>query len=148
MGGKISGEVVADALESGDPSSKALWPINLRFMENYGIKQAGLDIFRIFLQGLTNEDLNYGMKYQLITEEDLLKTSLGEDVHLNVGEATRRIFSGLGRLSFLKSLYIMAKTLREAKDMYKKYPTSPDEFPEWKRKIMEIYDRAKDFFWR
>ena len=148
MGGKISGEVIADALESGDPSSKALWPINLRFMENYGIKQAGLDIFRIFLQGLTNEDLNYGMKYQLITEEDLLKTSLGEDVHLNVGEATRRIFSGLGRLSFLKSLYIMAKTLREAKDMYKKYPSSPDEFPEWKRKIMEIYGRAKDSFWR
>ncbi|HIE19032.1 TPA: geranylgeranyl reductase family protein [Candidatus Bathyarchaeota archaeon] len=148
MGGMISGEVIADALESGDPSPKTLWPINLRFMETYGIKQAGLDIFRIFLQGLTNEDLNYGMKYQIITEEDLLKASLGEDVHINIGEATRRIFAGLGRLSFLKSLYIMAKTLREARNMYKKYPTSPDKFLEWKKKIMEIFDETKDFFWR
>jgi len=148
LGGKISGEVIADALESGDQSSKALWPINLRFMESYGAKQAGLDIFRIFLQGLTNEDLNYGMKYQLITEKDLLKASLGDEIHLNIGEATRRIFIGLGRLGFLKSLYLMAKTLRETREMYKEYPASPDEFPEWKKKIVEIFDKAKSSFWR
>jgi len=148
VGGKISGEVIAEALENGDPSPEALWTINLRFMENYGIKQAGLDIFRIFLQGLTNEDLNYGMKYQLISEEDLLKASLGEEVHLNIGETTRRIFSGLGRLSFLKSLYRMAKTLREARDMYERYPTSPDEFPRWKQEIKRIFNRAKASFWK
>ena len=148
MGGKIAGEVVADALEKGDPSVEALWPVNIRYMENYGMKQAGLDVFRIFLQGLTNEDLNYGMKYRLITEEDLLKTSLGEDVHLNISEATRRIFNGLGRLSFLRSLYRMAWTLREAKDLYRRYPSSPDKFQEWKREVERLYSNAKSSFWR
>ena len=148
MGGKISGEVIAKALEDDDASSKSLWPINLRFMENYGIKQAGLDIFRIFLQGVTNEDLNYGMKYQLITEDDLLKASLGEEIHINIGEATRRIFSGLGRLSFLKSLYRMAKTLREARGMYRKYPSSPDEFSRWRKGIVRIFNEAKSSFWK
>ncbi len=148
MGGKISGEVIADALENGDPSLEALWPINIRFMESYGMKQAGLDIFRIFLQGITNEDLNYGMKYQLITEDDLLKASLGEAIHLNISEATRRVFSGLGRLRLLRSLYVMARTLREVRSLYERYPDSPSEFPEWKREIESIFNRAKAYFWK
>jgi len=148
LGGKISGEVIADALENGDPSLESLWPINVRFMEEYGMKQAGLDVFRIFLQGLTNEDLSYGMKYKLITEEDLLKASLGEDVHLNIGEATRRIFSGLGRLSFLRSLYRMAKTVKEAKNLYRRYPTSPDEFPRWKEEVENFFNEARASLWK
>ena len=148
MGGKISGEVIAEALEKGDVSSKALWPVNIRFMENYGAKQAGLDIFRIFLQGLTNEELNYGMKYQLITEEDVLKASLGEKIHLNIGEATRRIFSGLGRLGFLRSLYVMARTIREVRSLYDKYPSTPEVFPEWRKNIVEVFERSKRLFWK
>jgi len=148
MGGKISGEVIAQALESGEPSLEALWPINIKFMENYGMKQAGLDVFRIFLQGITNADLDYGMKYQLITENDLLKASLGEDIKLNISEATRRIFSGLGRLRLLRSLYRMARITREVKEMYKRYPASPKEFPVWKKRIEEIFSGIKDSFWR
>jgi len=146
MGGKICGEVIADALEDGDPSLKSLWPINVKFMRSYGMKQAGLDIFRIFLQGLTNEDLNYGMKYKLITEEDLLKASLGEDVRLNIGEATRRIFSGLGRLGFLRSLYRMARTVKEAKNLYRRYPASPDGFPRWRGEVEKLFSEAKSYF--
>jgi len=146
MGGKISGEVIAEALESGEPSLEALWPINIRFMKSYGMKQAGLDVFRIFLQGITNADLDYGMKYQLITEDDLLKASLGEDIRLNVSEATRRVFSGLGRLKLLRSLYRMAKFVREVKEMYERYPSSPKEFPAWKERIEEIFNDVKDYF--
>ena len=117
-------------------------------MEAYGAKQAGLDVFRIFLQGLTNEELNYGMKYQLITEEDVLKASLGEEIRLNIGEATRRIFIGLGRLSFLRSLYVMARTIREVRSLYSKYPSAPDVFPEWRKKIVEVFERVKRLFWK
>lgn len=116
-------------------------------MEAYGAKQAGLDVFRIFLQGITNEDLNYGMRYQLITEDDLLKASLGEDISLNISETTRRVFTGLGRLSLLRALYRMARTLREVRRLYDEYPTSPNEFPKWKMKIERIFSEVKAFFW-
>ena len=147
IGGKISGEVIADALEEGDPSLEALWSINVRFMESYGMKQAGLDVFRIFLQGITNEDLNYGMEYKIITEEDVLKASLGEDIHLNIGEATRRVFSGLGRLNLLRSLHRMARIIGEAKSLYRRYPTVPDEFPGWKMEVERLFNAAKAYFW-
>jgi geranylgeranyl reductase family protein len=148
MGGKIAGEVISVALEAGDPTVESLWQINVRFMRGYGMKQAGLDVFRIFLQGITNEDLNYGMRYEVITEDDLLKASLGEAIHLNIEEATRRIFSGLGRIGLLRSLYKMARSLREVRRLYERYPSSPDEFPEWKREIERIFARVKESFWR
>ncbi|MCX8171597.1 MAG: NAD(P)/FAD-dependent oxidoreductase, partial [Candidatus Bathyarchaeota archaeon] len=100
MAGKIAGEVISEALEKGEPNVENLWLINVRYMKSYGAKQAGLDVFRIFLQGLTNEDINYGMKYRLIKEDDVLKAGLEGDVHLNITDATRRIFIGLGRISF------------------------------------------------
>jgi geranylgeranyl reductase family protein len=144
MGGKIAGEVITEALEDGEPTRERLWAINVRFMKGYGSKQAGLDVFRIFLQGLTDDDLNYTMRYRLIEDEDILKMSLGGEVHLNVTDKTRRIFRGLGRLSFLRSLYDMAKTVKRVKKLYREYPYSPEGMPEWKANIQELFKKAKN----
>jgi digeranylgeranylglycerophospholipid reductase len=139
MGGTIAGEVLTDALEKGQPSRESLWPVNVRFMKSYGAKQAGLDVFRMFLQGVSNEDLNYGMKCRLIKEEDILKASLGEEIRLNVTDKTRRVFTGLGRLSFLKALYKMAKTTKKAKALYSEYPGFPEGLQKWKAQVEELF---------
>jgi geranylgeranyl reductase family protein len=141
--GMISGETLIEALEKDDLSVNSLWPANVRYMQLYGAKQAGLDIFRIFLQGLSNDDLNYGMMYRLIREEDVLKTTLGEAIHLNVTEKTRRIFRGLGRLSFLKKLYSMVDLSRKIKTLYRNYPSTPEEFPDWKANVQALYETAR-----
>jgi len=143
MGGKIAGEVVTEALEKGNVDRKSLWPINVRYMQTYGFKQVSLDVFRIFLQSLTDEDLNYGMGYRLIKEEDILKAGLGGDIRLNVTDATRRIFIGLGRLGFLRGLYKMAKDAKKAKTLCRKYPNSPQGMPEWKAKVQELFKEEK-----
>jgi hypothetical protein len=112
-------------------------------MKEYGAKQAGLDVFRVFLQRLTNADLDYGMKYQIIKEDDVLKASIGEDIRLNVTEATRRIFAGLGRLSFLRGLYKMAKTAKIIRTLYRQYPNSPNSLPDWKAQVEKLHTRTK-----
>jgi len=139
MGGAIAGTVITEALEKGQPTIENLWPINVRFMKSYGAKQAGLDVFRVFLQNLSNDNLNYGMKYRLIKEEDVLKASLGEEIRLNVTDASRRVFKGLGRLSFLRSLYKMAKTVKTVKTLYNEYPSSPQGLNGWKNQVEEIF---------
>ncbi|MEM2273553.1 MAG: NAD(P)/FAD-dependent oxidoreductase [Candidatus Bathyarchaeia archaeon] len=140
MAGKIAGEVISKALEAGEPIMENLWPINVRYMKTYGAKQAGLDVFRLFLQSLSNEDINYGMKYRIIKEDDVLKAGLEGDVHLNIKDATRRVFMGLGRISFLRKLYKMAKKSRAVKRFYEEYPLSPKDMPEWKSKIKIVWE--------
>lgn len=143
MGGMLAGETVVEALEIGDVTRESLWHYNVRYMQSYGAKQAGLDIFRIFLlKGVSNDEMNYGMKYQLITEEDIFKTSIGENVRLNITETARRGLKGLGKLSMLRRLRNTARLMREIKALYRKYPTSPKGFEEWKKKTHELITTA------
>lgn len=143
MGGLKAAEVIMDALEKGDVSQEALWPYTGMFMEMYGAKQAGLDIFRIFLQRLTNKEMNYGMQQHLITDDDLLKASMGEDLNLNITEKTNRLFKGLGCLSLLRKLNSTAKLMKEVKELYKNYPSSLDGLAEWEEKRIQIVAQAK-----
>jgi flavin-dependent dehydrogenase len=143
MGGMFAGEVIVEALEKGDVTREGLWQYNVRYMQSYGVKQAGLDIFRLFLlQGVSDEEINYGMKYHLITEEDILKTSMGENVRLNITDAARRALKGLGKLSILGRLRNTAKLMREIKALYKNYPNSPNDFEEWKKKTHKLITTA------
>lgn len=143
MGGMFAGETIVEALEKGDVTREDFWQYNVRYMQSYGVKQAGLDIFRLFLlQGVSDEEISYGMKYQLITEEDILKTSMGENVRLNITGASRRALKGLGKLSFLRRLRNAVRLMREIKVLYRNYPESPKGFAEWKRKTHELITTA------
>ncbi len=142
MGGTIAGETIINALETANVGRGNMWSYNVRYMQSYGAKQAGLDVFRLLLQRLSDEDMNYGMKYRLITEEDLLKTSRGEDARLNISEKTRRIFRGMGRLSFLKRLHSTTQLMKKMKTLYQNYPLSPDHFEEWKKKAQNLIREA------
>jgi hypothetical protein len=112
-------------------------------MQSYGAKQAGLDIFRLLLQELGDDDLNWGMKYKIITEEDVFKTSMGEDVRLNITEKTQRIFRGIRKLAFLKKMQDAANLLRDVKQHYKNYPDSPQNFSTWKEEAHKLIAKAK-----
>ena len=143
MGGVRAGEVIIDALKRGDVSREALWRYTGTFMEEYGAKQAGLDIFRILLQRLSNDEMNYGMNHHLITDDDLLKASMGEDLKLNITDKTSRLFKGLGCLSLLKKLNATAKLMKEIKAHYRNYPASPEGLVEWTAKAQAFVDKAK-----
>ena len=59
----IAGKDLVEAIESGDVSENGLWKYNKNFINEYGYKTAGLEVFRRMLQQLTNEQINYGMKH-------------------------------------------------------------------------------------
>jgi digeranylgeranylglycerophospholipid reductase len=132
MGGSIAGKTIVKAVENEDVSRESLWNYNVDYMRVYGAKQAGLDIFRLFLlKSVGNEEINYGMKYNLITQDDVFKVSMGEDLRLNITEKTRRAFYGFGKLSMLRRLRDAANLLKKMKSHYLNYPASPEGFQEW-----------------
>jgi digeranylgeranylglycerophospholipid reductase len=143
MGGVKAGEVIIKALEKGDVSREVLWPYTGMFMELYGAKQAGLDIFRMLLQRLTNKEMNYGMQHHLITDDDLLKASMGADLKLNITEKTSRLFKGIGSLSLLKKLNATTKLMKEIKALYRNYPSSPEGLRDWEEKTNRVVEKAK-----
>jgi len=143
LSGFLAGKTVVDALENDEASQEALWPYNCKYMEMYGGKQAGLDIFRLLLIMSSDEDLNYGMNYKLLTEEDVLKAGLGEDFHLNITETAKRVFRGLKRVRFLNKLRLTVNMMKQVKTHYKNYPKDSDSFEEWRLQTETLFKQAK-----
>jgi flavin-dependent dehydrogenase len=142
LSGYLVGKTVVEAFNNDDFSKKALWPYNCRYTEMYGAKQAGLDIFRLLLLKSRDEDLNYGMNYQLLKEEDVLKAGMGEDFHLNVSETAKRVFKGLKRIRFLNRLRLTVNMMRQVKAHYKTYPVIPEGFEKWRLQTVTMFEEA------
>jgi geranylgeranyl reductase family protein len=143
LSGYLAGRTIVEAFEKGDFSKKSLWQYNCRYMELYGTKQAGLDVFRFLLLKSRDEDLSYGMKYKLLTEEDVLKAGLGEEFHLKISETAKRVFRGLRRLSFLNKLRVTVNFMEQVKAHYMNYPKTPEKFSEWQVKNARLFNEAR-----
>lgn len=143
LSGHLAGKTIVEALEKGNVSQESLWPYNIKYMESYGTKQAGLDVFRLLLLTCSDEDLNYGMKYKLLTEEDVLKAGLGEEFHLNITETAKRVFKGLRRIRFLNKLRVTVNLMNKVKAHYKNYPKTPEDFKTWQMGTEALFKEAR-----
>lgn len=138
ISGYCAAKTIIKAFEIGDFSSSALWEANLCYIERYGAKQASLELFRRFLQKLSNEEINYGMKKKVIKEEDLVEASEKGDLQLSVAEKALRIIAGLGKPSLLMKLKTVAEYMKEIKSLYKSYPSKPEGFRKWRSNITSL----------
>ncbi len=143
LSGNLAGKTIVEALEEGAVSQNSLWLYNWRYMKSYGAKQAWLDVFRMLLLKCNDKDLNYGMKYKLLTEEDVLKAGLGEGFHINITETAKRVFRGIRRARFLNKLRLTVNFMNQVKVHYKNYPTKPEQFGEWRIKTESLFSEAK-----
>ena len=143
LSGHLAGKAIVDALEQGDVSQKSLWSYNCSFIEKYGTKQAGLDVFRMLLLSSRDEDLNYGMKYEIIMEEDVLKAGLGEIPRLKITETAKRVARGLRRIRFLNKLRLTVNMMRQIKAHYRNYPETSEEFAKWRIETEALFGEAR-----
>lgn len=142
LSGLLAAKIACEAIERNNVSQKGMWRYNSEYMAQYGAKAAGLDIFRIFLQKCSNTDLNYGMSNRLIMEEDILKTTLGEDLKLNITDKARRVFRGIRRLSFLRALGQTADKMKEIKELYRHFP-KPEDHAQWSARVELLIKEMK-----
>ena len=143
LSGYLAGKTIVEALEKDDVGQKSLWSYNHKYMEMYGTKQAWLDIFRMLLLTSRDEDLSYGMRCKLLTEDDVLKASLGEDFRLTITDTAIRVFKGLRRIRFLNKLRLTVNLMRQVKTHYENYPKTPENFEKWRMKTEALFKWAK-----
>jgi geranylgeranyl reductase family protein len=144
LGGAHAGIIASEALEKNDTSIEALWDYNPRYHKSYGSKQAALDVFRWFLLNVTNEDIDFAFKKQVIKASDLLDTSMTGEVKFGAGEKFKRLVSGFGKIPLLLRVNKVAKLMNDIRGVYSEYPDSPKGLEAWKAKLVPIYDAAKE----
>jgi digeranylgeranylglycerophospholipid reductase len=135
-GGTILGRVVAEAIEAGDTSEGSLWKYNVDYMNTHGYPMASFEVLRRYLQTVTNEQINYGMKH-FLSEEDV--AAITERKH---PEFNRARFMNpamwvriLAQLSLARGLRYTVTKSAALVEVNLAYPESPAGFETWQKRL-------------
>ncbi|MBY8985110.1 MAG: NAD(P)/FAD-dependent oxidoreductase [Candidatus Lokiarchaeota archaeon] len=131
------------AIEENNFSISALWGYNHQVMTKFGAEFAALDLLRIVLQTLSNDDLNFGLERDLLTGDEILEISSKGELNLSIITMAKKAIKGISRPNLLLDLNFLRIKMNEINRLYKSFPDVLDRFPEWKEKVIGIYDKIK-----
>ena len=141
VAGTIIGKCVVEAIESNDVTEKGLWKYNKEFINEYGYKTAGLEVFRRLIQTLTNDQISYGMKH-FLGDLDVEAISKGEHPDFStIGKIGMMIRGALNK-KLAEGLRYTTQQNKWLTQHYYNFPDSPKEFDEWKNKLHQKLDEA------
>lgn len=141
VAGTIVGRCVVEAIQEGDVSEAGLWRYNKEFINEYGYKTAGLEIFRRLIQSLTNEQISYGMKHFLgnLSVEAISK---GEHPDFSYLGKLGMVVRGILNKKLAEGLRFTTKQNKSLTEHYYNYPNSPDGFERWRVELHRILDES------
>ncbi len=143
----ILGKVVVRALEANDLSEQGLWGYNVEYMTTHGYQMASFEVLRRYLQTLTNEQINYGMKH-FLSEEDVRAISERRHPDFNRVQMMNPLLlmRALSEYDLAKGLRYTAKKSQTLVEHNLAYPTSPGGFADWKKVLLREIDETTEKF--
>jgi flavin-dependent dehydrogenase len=139
----ILGRVLARALEAKDTSEAGLWGYNTEYMRFYGFQMASFEILRAYLQTLTNEQINYGMKH-FLSESDVANITRRQHPEFD----RVRMFNPMMWLRILSEPALASNLRFTAKKSGTliahnlKYPETPAGWLDWKKGLVREMNEA------
>ncbi|MBA7567859.1 hypothetical protein ES708_09577 [subsurface metagenome] len=135
---------VAERLDKYD--ARSLWGYNILYQKSMGAEFAALDLFRLALQGLPNDILDFIIKKRLITGEEISKmTSFGE-TKLQFSSIISKMIRGISRPKILLDLIYLMGQMKKIKSHYMNYPQSPQNLAQWIDLTQKIYEKIHKRF--
>lgn len=134
IAGTILGKSIVESIESNDVTEAGLWRYNKNFINEYGYKTAGLEIFRRLIQKLTNEQINYGMKH-FLGNLDVEAISKGEHPDFSTLGKVGMIIRGALNRSLAEGLRYTTKQNKWLTEHYYNFPDTPEGYDEWKNQL-------------
>lgn len=137
----IAGKDIVEAIENNDVSESGLWNFNKNFINEYGYKTPGLEVFRRMLQKLTNEQINYGMKH-FLSKMDIEKITKGEHPVFSTVDKIGMLIRGTLNKKLAEDLKYTANMNETLVNHYKNYPETPEGFENWSNLLHKHLNEA------
>jgi flavin-dependent dehydrogenase len=145
IAGILAGQTAADAVQSGDTGIGRLWKYNLRYNELYGSKTAALEVFRVYLQSLNNDLINYGMSH-FVTKVEAEQLAYGLIPEMSVMEKFQKVMSGVANINAFKNLLFTVGKMKRLNALYKEYPKDARSFRAWNEAVARELQEVKAKF--
>ena len=141
--GYLAANSAISAIKNSDYTINRLWDYNYNVMTSFGAEFASLDLLRIVLQSLSNEDLNFGLERDLLNGDEILEISSTGGLNLSFVNMAVKAIKGISRPNLLLDLNYLRIRMKEISNLYRNFPREIDNFPDWKTKVIEIYDKIR-----
>lgn len=145
ISGTLAGQVAAEAVSAKDTSMEFLWKYNIAFNEAYGNKTAALEAFRVYLQSLNTDLINYGMAH-FITQAEAESLSYGRIPEITIASKFTKLISGMANISAFKNLLFTVDKMKKLLALYKQYPKDPASFRAWNDIVLGELNEVKAKF--
>ena len=132
---------MSSGLESGAVNEAVMWGANIDYNIVYGAKQAGLDVLRMYMQKLTNEDYEWIMENRIVDGQVLYDLGYRGDLAERILHSIATLIKLLGRPSLLNELRVVRSYMNKAKELYtSKYPVNPSNIHRWMIEVDNLFD--------
>jgi geranylgeranyl reductase family protein len=142
----IASKHLNSALEAGSVSEDSLWQVNIDYMRAYGAKQARLDVLRMYMQKLSDEDFEWIVKNRIVSGGEVYELGTKGDLAEHVVHALSAFIRLLGRPSLLNQLRVVRSYMKKISELYTdQYPSKPSEIRAWMSRVeglLEEYTRV------
>ena len=142
-GGFFAANTAQKAIEKTDYSLNSLWDYNVNIMRNIGAEFASLDLLRMVLQVLNNDELNFGLEQDLLSGEEILEISSTGNLNLPILNMLTKAVKGISKPNLLLDLNYLRIRMNEISKIYKKFPENKAEFEHWRNKVLQVYNKIK-----
>jgi len=137
----LAGKDAVEAIEANETTEQGLWKYNKDYVNDYGHKTAGLEVFRRMLQGLTNEQIDYGMKH-FLSKMDVEKITDGQHPEFSTVNKLSMFVRGALNKKLAENLKYTANVNERLVDHYNNYPEAPEQFEDWQRILHDTLNEA------
>ncbi|OYT37783.1 MAG: geranylgeranyl reductase [Desulfurococcales archaeon ex4484_58] len=144
LASSIVSKYIIESLEKGVINEETMWGMNREYMVAYGAKQASLDILRMYLQKLSDEDFTWLIKNRIVDGESIYMLSSKADLAREIVHNISSMLRLLGKPSILNQLRTLKKYMDLVKKLYlDNYPDKPSELAKWIVEVERIYDKYR-----
>jgi geranylgeranyl reductase family protein len=137
----IASKHLNSALESGVVDENSLWQVNVDYMRAYGAKQARLDVLRMYMQKLSNEDYEWIIRNKIVSGGDVYELGTRGDLAERVVHSLSSLIKLLGRPSLLNELRVVRSYMKRISELYtEQYPQTPRELKAWISRVESLIE--------
>jgi flavin-dependent dehydrogenase len=132
--GYIAGKIAAAQVPNENLSENDLWLFNKKIHERYGLRYSILDLYRILLQNIPDDELNDALQKEYLPLGSIFYAREFE-VLMKLSRKLGEIWSQLPNPRFNRLPEIIEKIY----DCNNKYPTSPEGLESWTKEYRGLY---------
>lgn len=144
---KSAAIAIQEAFANSDFSARGLWRMNLEYIRVVGAKQAAIDLLRMFLQSLSDEEIEWAIREGLAGREEIISVFERGEIGMTASfvEKLKFVVAMMRKPELLGKIFTVDRYMRSIRDLYLNYPRDPSGLPAWVARVESLiaeYKRA------